>query len=78
MDAFLHVDEAIFDGESTVEATLRSEAYEGKVALHVLRTNAVDDYPKASLYLNPLDAAVYAERIFMAAKRAVEDPAYVP
>lgn len=71
-------DEAMFEGDDYVEAQLQTEAYEGKVALHIRKRDDEDGYPAASLYVPIVDAVVFAERILAAARQAVADPAYTP
>lgn len=59
---------------------LSVEAYEGKVAIHTVDADqdSVHVDPIVSLRLSPVDAAVHAERILAAARKALADPDYTP
>jgi hypothetical protein len=74
----INTDEAMFEGGNFVEAQLQTEAYEGKVALHMRKREDEDDYPAVSIYVPIVDAVVFAERILASARQAVDNPTYVP
>ena len=76
-DQSVEVSVAWFAGEDAPEASVKTEAFEGYVALHVMKPSDEDGYPSASLCLSPVDAAVLAERLTQASRKAI-DLSYVP
>jgi len=60
----------MFEGEGYVEAQLQTEAYEGKVALHIRKRDDEAGYPAASLYV-PVVEAVRAAAVQAPATRTI-------
>ncbi len=77
-DQSIEVNSAWFAGDDAPDVTVKTEAYDGDVALHVTKPSDDAGFPSASLYLSPVDAAVLAERLTQASRKAVEDPTYAP